>query len=265
MGLALVLVGIGATAALPGELAVRLLGGQPLPIQQAPDLHRTVARLSEGAGIPPPRIYLLPDPAPNAMSIAAGAATRRHAALAVTIGLLRLLDRDECEGVIAHEIAHLRSHDTTLQRVAGSLLRTLLVLLRISLWFALAGLVAGAVPWTTALWALVLATGLPVLAVAAHQALSRTREFAADEAAAALTRNPLALASALHKLDRAERRLVSLLLGTGRQPPWLRSHPAARERIRRLERTAAPPPPPRTAEPWLLLDGHGRARPGRWR
>ena len=210
---------------------MRLQGGVPLSPRQAPDLYRLVEGLAARAQIDAPALYLLPDAAPNAVAIG----SPRGSALAVTQGLLAVLDWDECAGVIAHEIGHLRNADTTLLRVAGSMLRTLQALLRVAVWVAFIGWFVGGLPLAAALWTMAVATVVPLLAVALHQALSRTREFAADAVAAELTGRPRALASALRKLSQVERRWMALLLGVRAPPPWLRSHPATRERIERLE------------------------------
>ncbi len=242
LGVLAVALLVGFSAGLSPELAMRMQRGVRLTPERAPELHAAVARLSRRAGIAAPALYLVPTPTPNALS--AGALGGR-AALAVTSGLLELLSRDEYEAVIAHEIAHLRNRDTLLLRLAGSLLRTLQMLLRVATWVALIGLLGRMLPLSIAIGVIVLATVLPWVAAALHQALSRTREFAADETAVELTGSPEALASALQKLGRVERHWMTRALGVEDLPPWLRSHPATRERIERLRTHAGREPPGR--------------------
>jgi heat shock protein HtpX len=170
---------------------------QPVTPEQAPDLHRMVARLAEKANIPQPAVYVLPNPAANAF---ATGRDPEHAAIAVTQGILDLLPADELEGVIAHELTHVINRDTLTQAVAATIagaISFLAQMLSYSLWFGGSRDEDG--PSPLALLATVLLA--PVAATVIQLGISRTREFSADAGAAELTGNPLALASALRRLD----------------------------------------------------------------
>ena len=180
------------------RLVLTAYQAQPVTPEAAPDLHRMVARLTQKANIPQPAIYVLPNPAANAF------ATGRdpdHAAIAVTQGILDLLPADELEGVIAHELTHVINRDTLTQAVAATIagaISFLAQMLSYALWFG-GGSRDDDGPSPLALLATVLLA--PVAATVIQLGISRTREFSADAGAAELTGNPLALASALHRLE----------------------------------------------------------------
>jgi heat shock protein HtpX len=232
------LAGLGAVVILtmaglraPADLILRLNGGRPLSYWSAPELFDLVARLSARAEIATPRLYLLPSPQANAM--AAGADP--NGSLAVTSGALRLLRRDELEGVIAHEIAHLQHGDTATMQLANTIARAVGSLLRIATWIALFSLLLTGAGLDRLVMLSLLGLFVPVVIGALRAALSRTRELVADATAAELTGKPWALASALAKLERQHASWLDRLLGRRAAiPEWLRSHPSTAERVRRL-------------------------------
>jgi heat shock protein HtpX len=202
---------------------------------ELPALSSLVHELADRAGLDTvPSLLYVPDPAPNAFVIG----RRRAPMIAVTGGLLRILDRRELAGVLAHEISHIRHNDLWIMGVAALLGRLTLLLaaigvvtLLVGLLFAAAGHDTAAVGWIGALLA------APAAVFLVYTALSRTREFEADLGSAALTRDPLGLVSALVTLER--HRVNGWLTwflrgGTATVAPTTGPHPGSRERIRRL-------------------------------
>jgi heat shock protein HtpX len=182
------------------KIVLRMYRARPVAREQAPDLYEIVERLSMKAGIPLPRLYLIPEPALNAF---ATGRSPSHAAVAVTEGMLRALSKEELEGVLAHELSHVLNRDTLISTVAATL--------------------AGAISWVAhpfmlmggrdddeggnplaALAAMILA---PLAAMLIQMAVSRSREYQADATGARLVGYPQGLASALRKLAVAKERL----------------------------------------------------------
>jgi heat shock protein HtpX len=222
------------------RLVLRLSGGAEIAPAHAPGLYRLHAALAERAGLARiPRLYYVPSRVLNAFAVG----QRKNAAIALTDGLLRSLDSREIAGVLAHELAHVRSNDVWVMtladvvgRVTGMLSFFGVVLLAFLLPFAAAaGMRLPLVP----LLVLMLA---PFVSALLQLALSRTREYDADIAAAQLTGDPRGLASALDKLERLQGGWMERMF-MSRTPRWLRTHPDIGERIRRLldlERSLAP-------------------------
>lgn len=221
---------------------------QPLARQEAPELYDMVASLSDRAEIPMPTLFVVPTKSPNAF---ATGRDPEHAALAVTQGILEILSREELEGVLAHEITHIRNRDTLTQAVAGTIAGAITFAGRILTLGALYG------PVTrddrrggNAFGALFLIILAPIAAGLIQFAISRTREFAADLGSAEITGNPLALASALEKLEEMGHQIpmngnptMSPLLivnpvSTKGLQSLFRTHPPTEERIRRLQELA---------------------------
>jgi len=178
------------------KIVLKMYGAQPVTEADAPEFFAIVRDLSQRAQIPMPKVYVIPEEAPNAF------ATGRdpdHAAVAATQGLLRLMSREEVTGVIAHELGHVKHRDTLIMTVAATLAGALSQLANFALFFGggrredgegghpLAGLIGILVA--------------PFAAMLIQMAISRSREFLADEASAELTGNPMALANALRKLE----------------------------------------------------------------
>ena len=178
------------------KIVLRMYRAQEVSEADAPEFHAIIRGLATKAGIPMPKVYLIPEEAPNAF---ATGRSPDKAAVAATQGLLRLMSRDEIEGVMAHELGHVKNRDTLIMTVAATLAGALSQLANFALFFGggrredgegghpLAGLVGVIVA--------------PIAAMLIQMAISRSREFLADEASAQITGNPMALANALRKLE----------------------------------------------------------------
>ncbi len=233
--------------------ALAMAGAREVSYEEAPGLHRLVARLAARAGLPMPRVAIVEAAAPNAFATGRDPA---HAVVAVTTGLLQILDEDELTTVLAHELGHVRNRDILVSTIAATLAGAITALtdwLQWGLFFGVhpaedeGGVGASPLHWLGALLAIVLA---PLAAVLIQLAISRGREFGADETGAELCENPVALASALRKIE-AYARQVPLPVSSAVShlfiiPPltgdWLAglfsTHPRTEERISRLERLA---------------------------
>ncbi len=227
------------------KIVLAMHRAQPLERGDAPELHTIVEGLCAHAGLPMPRLYLLPAEAPNAF---ATGRNPQHAAVAVTRGLLRLMDRDELEGIIAHELAHVRNRDILISSVAATLAGAILMLSRMAYWAMLFGghrsssdrNGGGALG---ALLSLILA---PIAALMIQTAISRSREYQADATAAEIVGHPHGLARALQKLGHYSDKIPMQTSPTtshlfivaplsGRSFVRLFStHPPLEERVRRL-------------------------------
>lgn len=224
--------------------ALATYNAQPIARHESPEIYDTVASLSDRAGIPMPKLFIVPTQSPNAF---ATGRDPEHATVAVTQGILDLLSREELEGVLAHELTHIRNHDTLTQAVAGTIAGAITFLGRILTLGALYGPVTrdnrqGGNP-VGILFLIVLA---PIAAALLQFAISRTREYSADLGSAEITGNPRALATALEKLEAMGRQIpmngnpaMSALLivnplSTKGLLTLFRTHPPTEERIRRL-------------------------------
>ena len=218
---------------------------QPVAREQAPQLYEILERLTARAGIPMPRAYILPEDAPNAFATGRNPG---HAAVAVTEGILRLLDDEEMEGVLAHELAHVKNRDILIGSIAATLAAAIMVIANMARWAAFFGGGqrddrGGANPIT--LLAMVILA--PIAAMLIQLAVSRSREYQADASGAEMTHNPYGLANALQKLEDSSRRIPMQTAGPatshlfivkpctgGAFTTLFSTHPPMRERIRRL-------------------------------
>jgi heat shock protein HtpX len=164
-------------------------------------LHQMVGRLARAADLPMPRVYLIPDASPNAF---ATGRNPEHAAVAATEGIMRVLDERELEGVIAHELAHVKHRDILISSVAATLAAAIMMAARFAVFFGGSRDDRQGSNPLTLLLMLVLA---PVAAMLIQMAISRSREFAADAGAAAIVGSPNGLVSALRKIEAAARRV----------------------------------------------------------
>jgi len=215
---------------------------------RAPRLHAIVRRLSQRAGIPMPRIFLTPEPSPNAFATGRDPA---HAAVAVTNGLLEIMDDDEVEGVLAHELAHVRNRDILISSVAATLAGAIMIVASLARWAALFGGFGRGDDREGGIFGL-LATAIvaPVAAVLIQFAISRSREYQADSTGAKISGNPRGLASALGKLGKAAERIpmkaspqtahmfITNPLRGKNLTRLFSTHPPLEERIKRLEKMA---------------------------
>ena len=176
--------------------------------QVGPDhpLHRLTARLALRAGLPTPKVYVIPDDSPNAF---ATGRNPRHAAVAATAGILRVLSEPELEGVIAHELAHVKHRDILISSVAATMAATVMVVANMAQWAAIFSGFGGRDGRDDANPLALLATIIvaPLAAALIQAAVSRSREFAADRGAAAITGNPYGLVNALKKIEAVQRRV----------------------------------------------------------
>ncbi|MBI4150336.1 zinc metalloprotease HtpX [Candidatus Woesearchaeota archaeon] len=168
--------------------------------KEAPDLHKTVKEITHIAGLPMPKLYIIPTTTPNAF---ATGRNPKHAAVACTEGILKLLNKDELRGVLAHEVSHIKNRDILVQTVAATIAGVISYIASMAQWAAIFGGFGGRDndngPNMISL--LVLAILTPLIATIIQLAISRSREYLADETGARIIKNPQALASALGKLD----------------------------------------------------------------
>jgi len=232
------------------KMALKASRARPVEEHELPSVYAIVRRLAAQADMPMPRIYLIDQPQPNAF---ATGRNPHHAAVAVTSGIMQLMTEAELEGVLAHELAHVRNRDILISSIAAMLAAALSIFARMALWFgggrdsrdnplgAIGGLIA-----------LIVA---PLAAMVIRMAISRSREYQADASGATITGQPLQLASALDKIGQASQRIpmdvnpaVSQLFisdplkalqgGRGRRRSvsrWFSTHPPVEDRIQRLQ------------------------------
>jgi heat shock protein HtpX len=226
------------------KIVLGLYRARPVSESEAPRLHAIVDGLVARAGLPKPKLYVLPQRAPNAF---ATGRNPRHAAVAVTQGLLEMMDDEELAGVVAHELGHVRNRDILIASIAATIAGAVGILASIARWGAIFGGFGGRDDRNGGLIGL-LATAIvaPLVAVVLQMAVSRSREYAADAAGAAIAGQPHGLARALEKLGHVSRRIPlhatqatsHLFIVTplsGRTMMKLFStHPPIEERIRRL-------------------------------
>ncbi|WP_036484611.1 zinc metalloprotease HtpX [Myxosarcina sp. GI1] len=230
------------------KAALAAYQAQPIAREQSPEIYDLVADLAQRAGLPMPELYIVPTQTPNAF---ATGRDPNHAAVAVTQGIMQILSKEELAGVISHELTHIKNRDTLTQAVAGTLGGAVTFLGRMLTFGALYGPVnRDSRNSGNPIGVLVLVVLAPISASLIQMAISRTREFSADRGAAEITRNPLALASALQKLDSVGRKIpmngnpafepvliMNSFSGGGLQSLFS-THPSTEERIRQLQEIA---------------------------
>lgn len=231
------------------RIVLAMYRAQPVTPQEAPELYRMVHRLSERAGLPMPQLYVIPDPTPNAF---ATGRDPQHAAVAVNEGLLRILDQHEVEGVIAHELAHVKNRDTLVSTIAATIAGAITMLANMAQWgLMLGGFSRSDEDGPNPLALLAMAIVAPIAALILQLAISRSREYLADRTGSEICGRPLALAGALKKLEMAaEARpmhadpatahmfIVNPLRGQA-FATLFSTHPSTADRVRRLEAMAA--------------------------
>jgi heat shock protein HtpX len=232
------------------KMVLRAYHAQPLDQSNAPELYGIVSELAESARIPMPRLYLIDSDTPNAF---ATGRNPRHAAVAVTRGIMRICSREELKGVIGHELSHVINRDILISSVAATLAGVVMFIGSMARWGAIFGGFGGRdEDERGGLFGLIfMALVAPLAAAMIQLAISRTREYQADASGARLTHNPLLLANALRKLEAANERMpmpdaspstahlfiVNPLSAEGIQRMFS-THPPIEERIRRLEQMA---------------------------
>jgi len=234
------------------SIALGVSGARAVSREEAPEYYRLVENLSLAAGLPMPRVYIIDDPAPNAF---ATGRDLKHASIAVTSGLLNLLNKRELEGVLAHELSHIRNWDILLMTVSVTLVGIIALVsdlfMRSFLWRRSDDSKGGNSNGVIMLIGLVLAILAPLVGKLIQLAISRRREFLADASGALLTRFPQGLAEALRKIERYERPMLSANRATAhlfinepfgideKKQSWLTTifstHPPIAERVKKLE------------------------------
>lgn len=227
------------------KIVLAMYRAQPVDESQAPQLYQIVRNLTAHNGLPMPRIYLIPTDAPNAFATGRSPA---HAAVAVTEGILRLLRPEELEGVLAHELAHVKNRDTLTSTVAATLAGAIMMVANMLRWSAIFGGFqrdederGGGI-----LGLLAITIVAPLAATLIQLAISRSREFEADATGARMVHNPFGLAGALEKLAAANEQapmpaspqtahlfIVNPLSGST-LARLFSTHPPLEERVRRL-------------------------------
>jgi heat shock protein HtpX len=229
------------------KIVLRMYNAQAVGPDDSPELYGIVAQVAQRGNIPMPRVYIIPEETPNAF---ATGRNPQHAAVAVTAGLMRMLDRRELTGVIAHEMGHVMNRDTLIMTVAASLAGALGYLAQFAFFFGGSSSDdddGGSNPIFAILGLIIAAIAAPLI----QMAISRSREFVADETGARLSGDPRSLANALRKIESgaqqipihsgnpATAHLFIINPFSGENISRLFStHPSTRERIARLEAMA---------------------------
>jgi heat shock protein HtpX len=219
------------------RIALKMARAKPLSESEAPRLYQIVRELSTRADIPMPRLYITPDEQPNAF---ATGRSPKHAAVAVTTGITKLLSEDELRGVLAHELSHVKHRDTLIQAVAASIGGAITYIAYMLMWFGDDESPLGLV---SALAMVILA---PIAASIIQLAISRQREYSADASGAAYCGNPESLASALLRLEEGAK-AMPMKANNAVEPLYIvkpfsgkglanlfSTHPPIEERVRRL-------------------------------
>ena len=230
------------------RMVLSMHGAQEVDARAAPDLYAMVQNLAQRAGLPMPRVYIMDNPQPNAF---ATGRNPQHAAVAVTSGLLNTMPREEIAGVIAHELGHIRNHDTLTMTITATIAGAISMLAQFGLFFGGNRDSNNGMGIIGTIAMVILA---PIAAMLVQMAISRTREYAADRAGAEITGEPMWLASGLQRLENAAHQIpnesaeynpatahmfiVNPLSGQ-RMDNLFSTHPATENRIAALQALAA--------------------------
>ncbi|MEO8457665.1 MAG: zinc metalloprotease HtpX [Chloroflexota bacterium] len=230
------------------KIALKATGAKEVTPDQEPQLHRIVEEVSAMAGLPKPRVYVINNDSPNAFATGRNS---KHAAVAATTGIMRILDERELKAVFGHELGHIRNHDILVNAMVATVASAIMFIAMIGRWslfFGLGGRKGDGMGGIIALLAMIILA--PIAATVIRMAVSREREFGADMTGAHIVHDPMALASALQKLESTSRvrpmtvnPAVSHLfivnpLGKVDFGSLFATHPPTQKRIERLEQLA---------------------------
>jgi heat shock protein HtpX len=231
-----------------GRMVLSMYGAQEVDRNSAPDLYNLVAELAGRAGLPMPRVFLIDEPQPNAF---ATGRNPENAAVAVTVGLVQQLSREELSGVIAHELAHIRNHDTLLMTITATIAGAISMVAQFGMFFGGHRDNNNGLGIVGSILMMILA---PLGAMLVQMAISRTREYAADDLGARIAGQPMWLASALTKIENAAHQvpnmeaernpatahmfIINPLTGHGVDNLFA-THPSTENRIAALQQLAA--------------------------
>ena len=231
------------------KIVLAMYRAKELTPTEAPEIHQMVDELAQRGGLPKPRIYMIPSEAPNA---SATGRNPEHAVVAVTQGIVSLLNPEELKGVLAHELGHVKNRDILIGSIAATLAGVVMMLASMARFAAIFGFGGSDDDDGGGIIGLILMSILaPLGAMLIQMAISRSREYLADETGARLAGNPRSLATALEKLASASKRIpmqeakpatahmfiVNPLSGGGFSK-WFSTHPPMEERVRRLRAMA---------------------------
>ena len=224
------------------KLVLKMYGAREVSEHEAPELHSIVSELAQNAGIPKPRVAIVESATPNAF---ATGRSPKKAVVAVTTGILGLLSRDELEGVIAHELGHVKNRDILISAVAATVGGAIVMIANYAGFFAFLG---GGEDGEDIIGLIAMSILAPIAAMIVQLAVSRTREYKADESGAKISGKPWALADALRKLEMGARArpmdanpatahmfIVNPFGGKKTLSNLFSTHPPTGERIKRLE------------------------------
>jgi heat shock protein HtpX len=229
------------------KLVLKIYKAQPVTQEQAPELYQIVQNLAKKAGLPMPKVYIVQDDNPNAF---ATGRNPQNAAVAATTGILRILNRDELEGVLAHELSHVYHRDTLTSAIAATIAGAIAMLANIAQFAMIFGGRDEHENGGGLISSILIMILTPIAAGLIQMGISRTREFAADKRGAKLCGQPLALASALQKLEQAAQTIpmeqaerhpttahffIINPLRAERLRHLFSTHPSTKERIARLK------------------------------
>jgi heat shock protein HtpX len=225
------------------SVALRMNGAREIAYQDAPDLYQLISSLAARAGLPMPKVCVVESDTPNAF---ATGRDPEHAAVAVTTGLIRLMNRDELEGVIAHELGHIKNRDILISSISATMAGAVSYLATMAQWSMLFGGRSDDGKGSNPVAAIVAMIIAPLAASLIQMAISRSREYQADATGAAICGSPRALAQALGELENYNRQLPMAInpasaqmyivnpLAGGTLVNLFSTHPPIQERIRRL-------------------------------
>ena len=230
------------------KIVLMMYRAKPVTEAEAPDLYAITRDLTMKAGLPMPKVYIMENDTPNAFATGRNPS---HAAVATTTGIMRLLSREELSGVIGHELAHIQNRDILISTISATIAGAISYLAHMAQWAAMFGSSRDDERGGNPIALIAMMIVAPLAAMIIQMAISRSREYGADEGGARITGNPLSLANALRKLEYANKRIpmavpneatahmfiVSPLSG-GSLLRLFSTHPPIEERIKRLEAMA---------------------------